>query len=340
MKPSKTLFYRAGGILASMALAAGLYAGLSAERVTPRGGALEKITIAGPLHIASTNILVAQSKGLFRKYGLEVTLQNQSLGKFAVAAIVEGKADLAVTTEVPFVLAILRGNKLSLLATLYTAGAYDVIVARQDRGVAAPDDLAGKKIGTPFGSSAHFFLDSFLTLLRVPAAGIEFIDLQSSDIVDALTSGRVDAVSTFPPYTLRLRALLAGRGIEFSDPAFSPISFNLVGTMDLVRKRPATIRKLLRALLDAAEFTRAHPREAHDIAADYLNLDRAEAAVVWDMGKFNISLSQSLLTMLEQEAAWAIQRKLTTATTAPRFLDYIDADDLAAVMPTAVTLIR
>ena len=80
-----------------MALAAGLYTWSSTERGTPPGDALEKLTIAVPNTMLSVLVLVAHETRLFRKHGLEVTLQEYPIGANALAAMVAGKADVAVT---------------------------------------------------------------------------------------------------------------------------------------------------------------------------------------------------------------------------------------------------
>lgn len=94
----------------------------------------EKVTIAGgtgafmgPLHIACV-------KGYFKAEGLDIVLQAYPSGKAAVDAMVAGKADLATSAETRIMFAGLRGEKLSVIATLHKTENM-AIIARKDRGI-------------------------------------------------------------------------------------------------------------------------------------------------------------------------------------------------------------
>ena len=56
--------------------------------------------------------------------------------------------------------------------------------------------------------------------------------------------------------------------------------------------------------------------------------------------QFSLSLDQSLITAMEDEARWMIKNYLTTEKKVPDFLNYIYADGLKAVKPEAVNIIR
>lgn len=323
-----------------IALAIGAYYRFADSTQETPAGPAEKLTFAVVRQPLSGIVLVAHSRGLFSKHGLDVTLQDHSLGRSSLAAVNEGKADVTATPETPFVFAVLRGEPLKLLATIYGSGTNCVIVARRDRGIAVPSDLAGTRIGLPIGSAAHFMLDTYFTVHRVTEDRIELVNLRAEELVDAVASGRVDAVATFPPYSNQLRRMLGASAVTFDDPGAYSMTFNVVGTAVLVKERPAVMGRLLRALVEAEEFAAAHPNEAREIAAAYLKVDKAEIAQTWERTGFGVSLSQSLLTLLDDQSRWAIDHKLTEATVVPNFLDFIYPDALAAVRRDRVTLIR
>lgn len=62
--------------------------------------------------------------------------------------------------------------------------------------------------------------------------------------------------------------------------------------------------------------------------------------LVWSDLNFSLSLRQSLLTTLESEGRWAIERGLIQSNTLPNYLDYILLEPLEAVQANAVTVIR
>lgn len=63
-------------------------------------------------------------------------------------------------------------------------------------------------------------------------------------------------------------------------------------------------------------------------------------AAVWDKNQFSLSLDQSLILAMEDEARWMIKNNLTNEKNVPNFLDYIYEDGLKAVKPEAENVIR
>jgi NitT/TauT family transport system substrate-binding protein len=61
---------------------------------------------------------------------------------------------------------------------------------------------------------------------------------------------------------------------------------------------------------------------------------------VWQQNQFTLSLDQSLVLAMEDEARWMIKNNLTTERQVPNFLDYIHEDGLKAVKPELVNIIR
>ena len=339
MKRLSPIGWSAAGIIV-VALATGAYLQFRRAELPVAREPVEKLTIAVLTMPLSAGFFVAESKGLFRKYGLDVTLQIHTFGKPALAAVSEGTADLALVAETPFVFSVLRGEKLKLIATFYNSTRHNVIVARRDRHIQGGADLAGKKIGVPIGTSAHFYLDTYLNLHRVTKGNIEITDMRGEETVGAIASGRVDAIATFSPYDDQARRTLGDSAITLSDPTAYEMSVNIVGTSDFVNKRAGAVERLMRALADANDYMKGHAAEAKDITAGHLKMDRDLIDQLWGGESFGLSLSQTLFTLLEDESRWAIRNKLTAATVVPNYLEFIYPDALAAVRPGRVTLIR
>jgi NitT/TauT family transport system substrate-binding protein len=64
------------------------------------------------------------------------------------------------------------------------------------------------------------------------------------------------------------------------------------------------------------------------IIAPYIGMDRSQLAELWDIYNFKITLGQSLLVTLEDQARWAIENELTDKTEVPNYLNYIYYDAL------------
>jgi len=164
--------------------------------------------------------------------------------------------------------------------------------------------------------------------------------VESNAIVDTLTSGEVDAVSTWNPHISILQKGLGDNGVTFSGEGIYRETFNIATKQDFANENPQTIKKVLRALIKAGEFCEENPDEAREIIAGKIEMDRAAFNELWELYDFKVTLDQSLLVTLEAEARWAIKNKLTEATEVPNYLGYIYYDALEDVKPEAVRIIR
>jgi len=117
-------------------------------------------------------------------------------------------------------------------------------------------------------------------------------------------------------------------------------TFNLASKKDFIEANSELIKKILRALTKAEEFIKDNRKESVDIVASYLKTDRESIDKLWDGYKFRLSLSQSLLVIMEDQARWAIKNNLTDAVEVPNYLDYIYMDALEEVKPGAIGIIR
>lgn len=324
----------------ALGLAVGGYFWLRQEEPEKHTGPVEKITVAIGTGPVTSLIHIAFEKDYFANEGLDFVIQQHQSGKSAFNAVVEGEADLATAAETPIMQAIMGGEKIYILATISSTEKNKMIVARKDKGISIPNDLKGKKIGVPVGTNAEFFMDSFLIMHGISRDEVEVINVESNAIVDTLTGGEVDAVSTWNPYIDILQQGLGDNGVTFSGEGIYRETFNIVTKQDFANEYPEIIKKVLRALIKAYEFIEENPDEATEIVAGKIGMDRAALNELWELYDFRVTLDQSLLVTLEAEARWSIKQGLTDATEIPNYLNYIYMDALEAVKPEAIGIIH
>jgi NitT/TauT family transport system substrate-binding protein len=63
-------------------------------------------------------------------------------------------------------------------------------------------------------------------------------------------------------------------------------------------------------------------------------------AKIWSQQQSSVTLDQSLIAAMEDEARWMIKNGLTTEKAVPDFTNYLYLDGLKAVKPEAVSIIR
>jgi taurine transport system substrate-binding protein len=82
---------------------------------------------------------------------------------------------------------------------LDVAGDNEALVARNGSGINTIADLRGKRIGTPFASTAHYSLLAALTQNGLSANDVALVDLQPQAALAAFDRGDVQAVYTWLP---------------------------------------------------------------------------------------------------------------------------------------------
>lgn len=303
---------------------------------------LEKVIIAAATQPIAGPVYVAFTEGYFRDEGLDVTLQPYTSGKAALNAVLEGKANLSTSAETPIMFAGLRAEKIYLIATIHHADKNTALVARKDKGISRPIDLKGKKIGVTLGTNGEFFMDTFMLVHGILRSKkeVEVVNLKPEEMFEALVKGEVDAVSTWNPHVIRLQKELGAKGITFYGEGIYTETFNISAARDFVHKNPEAVEKVLRSLVRAVDFIRENPDKARRVISNYIRMDEAMIGELWGIYHFGVTLDQSLLITLEDQARWAIKNKLTDKTEVPNYLNFIYQDGLKAVKPETVTIIR
>jgi ABC-type nitrate/sulfonate/bicarbonate transport system substrate-binding protein len=327
--------------LACVAVAAILgYLALRPPAPPKPAGPPEKVTIAYSATTDSVLPIVAQVMGYYQEEGLQVVPQLHPYGKLALNQLLEGKADFATVAETPFMLAVMNGAQISVLATIQTTGRNHAIIARRDRGISSPGDLKGRKIGVTLGTTADFFMDTFLAVHEIARKDMKVVGLNPGAQAGALARGEVDAVAAFKPFSLQVQKTLGERGTVFFDENIYTFMFNVVATQKFISENPEKVRKLLRALIKAEGYVERHQAEAQQAVADFCKMEPELVREIWPDFSYGVKLDQSLVLALEEETRWAIKEGLVGTRNMPDYLDYIYLGALERIRPKTVRILR
>jgi ABC-type nitrate/sulfonate/bicarbonate transport system substrate-binding protein len=96
----------------------------------------------------------------------------------------------------------------------------------------------------------------------------------------------------------------------------------------------------LRAIIKATEYLNENKEESQDIVSERLGLDKEILVVLWDEFVFKISLDQSFILTLEDEARWAIKNELTDSKEVPNYLDYVYFEALEEIDKNKISIIN
>jgi ABC-type nitrate/sulfonate/bicarbonate transport system substrate-binding protein len=303
---------------------------------------LEKATLGAESSLLPAAVWVAENKGYFQEQGLDLTIKEFDSGKASLLAMLEGDEgiDISTVAPTPIMFNSFDRQDFSIFATFVYSYDDVKVIARKDKGITTVVDLRGKKIGTPAGTTGQFFVEAFLIHTGLSASEVEVVDIAPSDLPEALNSGQVDAIVIWEPHGYNAKKLLGDKAIRLPSSDVYKETFNFMVMNDFAEENPEILKKFLRAVDKATTFIKNYKEESQDIVAKRLNLDREVMDALWDEFVFGISLQQSLIVTLEDEARWAIKNNLTGKTKVPNYLGYIYLDALYELKPDSVNIIH
>ena len=304
-------------------------------------GNVESIDVAYSPFESVALFWIAENQDFFSLNGLNVTSHKYDTGAGALDGVLNGEADIVVgVTEFPFTVRALNQATIRTIGSV-SKSEFTYLVARADRGINEISDLKGKRIGTTFGTIAHFFLGRFLNLNGLNTQDVTLVDLKTpAEWVNAVVDGDIDAVATAQPYANSAKDGLGANAVVWSIQSSQPLYAQAISTDEWITTHPELINRFLRSLLQAEEFAANHPTEAKAIVKSQMNLTDAYVETVWTQNQFSLSLDQSLILAMEDESRWLIDNNLTNATSVPNFQKYVYVDGLETVKPNSVNVIK
>lgn len=282
---------------------------------------------------------VAQDCRLLDAAGLKASVSNYPSGKLALEGLLRGEVEMATVAQTPLVVESFGRKDIRVLAVLGTSDNMIKIVARKDAGIGTGADLRGRRIATQPMSFMHFFLSLYLLKSGVAPADAEMVFAKPDDLPLLLETGKVQAASLREPLITRTLRLLGGEVVVLEEPGLCVQYRCLVTTASVLREKPEAVRRVLRALLDAAATARRDPQVFEGILQARLGLNSKSAGEMRRQIDFRISLPQSLVVGLEDEARWVRPLLPEAGGDIPNYLEYMATAPLSELQPDAVTLV-
>lgn len=300
----------------------------------------EPLTLAVSRTPLSLPLYIAQQNGYFTAEGLEIKFNECLGGHRCLRQVLDGQADVATAGDLPVVMNSFSSSDYAVIGTFTKSNDDIKLIASARAGIKSPAQLTGKRIGAIKGTASEYFLELYLLTVGLDPQTMTVVDVQPEDMVQALQSGKVDAISVWQPYGhLALKAMGAGATVLPSNNAFIQ-NFNLVSHRKLVGARDTALIKLLTAVERAERFIQEHPAEAKRILLQRLALEQDFVDMVWPGLRYRLGLDQALLVTMEGEARWARREGHAVGSLKPNFLQLVHSAPLSAVKPDAVASLR
>jgi NitT/TauT family transport system substrate-binding protein len=300
---------------------------------------MESITLGATLLESTGPAFVAEERHFFSDNGLNVTMKYYDVGLNAVNAMQKGEVDMAWCAEYILVGKALGNQKVQTIGSVAKTE-FAFVVGRKDRGIENVADLAGKQIGVVRGTVMEFYLGRFLELHGVSISNVTLVNITLAQSADMVINGDVDAVISFPPYVETAQQHLGSNAVVWAAQSNQMFYGLITCRTEWVTQNSESVKRFLNAMSQTEDYMAQHPDETKAIVQKTMNFTSDYMEVVWSRNQFALSLDQSLILAMEDEARWMMNNKLTNATAVPNFLNYIYADGLVSVKPDSVNIIR
>lgn len=333
-------------VIKKAVLISGVLAGVVAilfgwQAVSPGrfSGPVESLTLAYVPTEAAALVFIAEDRGFFADNGVKLVLKPYSTGVETLQALANGEVDIAGTAEFSFIARVFGKEKLSIYA-IVDRFQNNYLVGRKDQGIETVADLRGKRIGLPRGSIVEFYLGRFLQMNGLSLRDVTLVGIAPTASQEALETGAVDGVVVWNPFAYQMRQRMADKATFLPLQGNQPSYAVAVARNDWLAEHKGVINRSLEATAQAEQYLIAHPQEAKSILQKRMNVDGAFVEAVWPENQFSLSLHQSLIVALEDEARWMIANQLTNEKRVPDFMDYIYIEGLKQVRPATVNILR
>ncbi|NDW00027.1 ABC transporter substrate-binding protein [Salipiger sp. PrR002] len=306
--------------------------------LAPLGAQAETLTFAWTPNPQTPQVDVAIQKGYFEDAGLDIEFVAFRTGREGFEAMVGGQVDVTFMAEFPAAVGALTGQEFSVIGDLARFTGSRVIVNSAGGEIAAPAELAGKRIGTTIGTNVNFYLEEVLADAGVSA---EIVGAAPPDLVPALARGDLDAIVPFPTFYGAAASTLGDDYAELRVPGYD-VHYILAASPEMTGARAADLEAFMGALAKADADVAADPEAAMEAVSASMQgaMSPAALAGMWEDVDIGLKLDTALAELLVDEADWVLSKGVVKgeAVSLDAMLANFAPDALRKAAPDAVAL--
>jgi ABC-type nitrate/sulfonate/bicarbonate transport system substrate-binding protein len=220
-------------------------------------------------------------RGIFERRGFAVEWRFIGKSMDRLNAISSGEAQFASLGEIAMLSAMAQGNeRFYWVGNQDIAPGFEGLVARP--GIAGIEDLRGKRVGFPFGSSVELTCRMLLRQQGLdPDADVRLVNLEVGDVPAVFRAGNVDAALIWEPGFSQLKAVEGAKvlGMDTDTEVYRRFG-TMTGPDVLIMGRawadadPGRARRFLGAYFEALGWVKANPDAAAELVqGSYIQQD-------------------------------------------------------------------
>lgn len=257
----------------------------------------------------SSPIFVAHHLGLFKQHKVNVILQRENGGVKCFDELAAGNVDFATSSETVAAFNSFYRNDFAIMTSFVESDNDVKLLTLSPEKYQNLANIEGAKVGVVKGSASEFFFDSVLMLHHMQHINVERVYLSSTELIPALLANQVDIVSAWEPSGYELYKEIGLHNQIMRTKGLYNLSFNLIRlkTNPIDEK---SMQNILNALNEAIDYMNQNPQKTQQIMSKILEIDRAQLSYLWPDYTFRLSLSNALVSNIQSQLQWAIDRNL------------------------------
>ena len=149
-------------------------------------------------------LFVAKKQDFFSQVNIDIELVELSSLAEVRRAFERGKIDAMAATLVEVLEAYKYSGNIAqpILVTDYSKGADEILSAMHVKNI---KDLKGKKIGLEAGSMSTYILYCALDINEIDNSEVVLVPMERHKLAKALKAGKVDAITSYPPNSIKVK---------------------------------------------------------------------------------------------------------------------------------------
>lgn len=221
-------------------------------------------------------LAIAEDQGLWEENGLRAKLQTFTNGPLQIQAL--GTGDLDFGYIGPGAMWLPASGKAKVI-TINGVGQADRVIAQP--GIESIEDLAGKKVAIPEGTSGDMIVQLALDAAGMTMDDVEKVAMDAPTVVSAFASGQVDAAGIWYPLIDNIKAQVPdlveiAQNSDFADVMQFP---NVMVTgANYAEENEETTLKVLKVLRSAMDFRVDEADKTIELTATMIEVDPKAAA--------------------------------------------------------------
>jgi len=236
----------------------------------------------------ATPLIIGEEKGYFEEAGINVNAIEFDDGPTEFEAMVSGDVDIAYIGPGATYLAAKGQGSIITIDSLNTG---DMVLATEESGIESFEDLEGKDVGVPEGTSGEMVYSLGLQQAGVDPDDVDAVNMDVSNGVSAFVSDSVDAVATWAPYTNEIEKEVGESGMtkladggDFAPEYTFPQSW--VASPEFLEENEEEAVKFLEAWTEANDFRKDNMDEAIEMTAEEIDVPEDSLETMVDTTEF------------------------------------------------------